>query len=85
MCVVSMIMDHYNDEWHRKYPSPWDTPKPIQWPNLPTQEEIDELRRLLERAREYDRRNNEPDCELEEKRQKLKELADSLGVKIDFV
>lgn len=52
---------------------------------LPTQAEIDEFRRLLERAREYDIKNNEPNCEMEEKRKKIKDLADELGIKIDFI
>ena len=60
-------------------------PVPVPVPALPTKEEIDEFRRLLERARAYDKRNNEPDCELVEKRQKLLKLAEQLGVKIDFV
>lgn len=59
------------------YPAP--ATKPI------TEEEIKELRELLERAREYDRRNNEPDCELEEKKREIKELAEKHGVKIDFL
>lgn len=90
MCVVSMVMDHYHDEWWRRYRqtttpvSPWPPPPPLP-PSIPTPQEIDEFRRLLERAREYDRKNNEPDCELEEKRQKLKDLAKQLGVDISFV
>lgn len=94
MCVVSMISDHYYDKWRRHVPEP--TPYPI-WPQpqpLPTtipavspisDEEVREFRRLLERAREYDRANNEPDCEMEEKKRRLKELADLLGVDISFV
>jgi len=50
-----------------------------------TQEEIDEFRRLLARAREYDARNNEPNCELDEKRQILLKIAEALGVEIDFI
>lgn len=94
MCTVSMVMDHKWDEWNRRYPTPtappvvppWITPfaPPVIAP-MPTQEEIAEFRRLLERAREYDKRNGEPDCELQEKRDRLKKLADELGVKIDFV
>lgn len=89
MCVVSMIMDHQFDEWDRKY-RPWLSEPiitPYQKPQraFPTQEEIDEFHRLLDRAREYDRKNNEPDCELEEKREKLRKLAEELGIKIDFV
>lgn len=48
-------------------------------------EEIEEFRRLLERAREYDKRNSEPDCENDEKVRKVKELADELGVKVEFL
>lgn len=80
MCAVSMIMDHYQDEW-QKYRQPYKL-APYA---LPTQDEIDEFRRLLERAREYDRKHNEPDCELEEKRKKLKDLAKELSVEIEFV
>lgn len=90
MCTVSMIMDHYEDSWRRRFVQP-----PIEWPytspsvppapKMPTQAEIDEFRRLLERAREYDKRNGEPDCELEEKRQRIKDLAEKLGVKVEFV
>lgn len=55
---------------------------PVQ---LPTQAEIEEFRKLLERAREYDKRTGQPDCELEEKRAKLKKLAEEMGVDIAFI
>lgn len=77
--------------------SPNQTP-PIAWskllqPQLPTvpkpkpitSEEIEEFRTLLERAREYDRKNNEPDCELQEKKQKILDLAAEHGLKIEFL
>lgn len=51
----------------------------------PTKEEIEEFRRLLERAREYDKKNDEPDCEKEEKKQKLMQLAKQLNIEIAFV
>jgi hypothetical protein len=100
MCVVSMVMDHYWDKWREYQPwtapvTPYgpyvpDGPRkhfPASAPALSpiTPAEIAELRKLLERAREYDRKNNEPNCELEEKRERLKKLAEKLGVKIDFV
>jgi hypothetical protein len=85
-----MIYDHYHDKWRNP---PYTLPNPpIYIPNLPTpnpgaltKEEIEEFRKLLERAREYDKQHNHPDCELEEKRRKVKELAKSLGVEINFV
>ena len=91
MCVVSMIMDHQYDEWERKFPPfrEWPVnpnrpsiplPPPIIMPIGPTQDEIDEFHRLLERAREYDKKNNEPDCELETKKEKLLKLAKELGI-----
>lgn len=85
MCAVSMIMDHYHDKWKR--PKPYTYPNVPAWPSQPiiTPEEIAEFKRLLERAREYDKQNNEPDCEMEEKKDRIKKLADELGVKIDFI
>ena len=50
-----------------------------------TKEEIEEFRKLLDRAREYDKRNNEPDCETKEKKEKLLALAKELGVEINFL
>lgn len=40
---------------------------------------------LLERARQYDIDNNEPDCELQEKKQRILDLAEELGIEIDFL
>lgn len=84
-----MVMDHYFDEWGRRIipgtvPVPFPTyPAPLQ--PMVTPEEIAEFRRLLERARKYDIEHNQPDCEIEEKRKKLKDLAKELNVEIDFV
>lgn len=91
MCVVSMIMDHYGDEWQRRYRQWPILPMPgINYPippapPAPSQAELDEFRRLLERAREYDKRNNEPDCEMADKKRKLLDLAKKLGVNISFI
>lgn len=82
MCAVSMIMDHYYDKWQQ--PTLPQYPPPFQpyIPKIPTQQEIDEFYKLLNRAREYDTVNNQPDCELDEKKQKLLKLAEELGIKI---
>lgn len=81
MCVVSMIRDHYYDKWlPLQQPTwTWSLPPPI------TAEEIAEFRRLLERAREYDKKTGQPDSELAEKRKKVAALAESLGVRIAFL
>lgn len=94
MCVYSMIMDHYWDKWKMPQqpvttPQPLPTIYPYAFPTPPqpiiTPAEIEEFKKLLERAREYDKKHGQPDCELEEKRRKLKDLAETLGVDISFV
>lgn len=98
MCVVSMIFDYEYDKWKRniqpwkKYPYDPNTPYvppyiPTPQPKLPTQEEIDEFYELLKRAKKYDKENNQKDCETEEKKKKLKDLAKELGIldKIKFI
>ena len=85
MCVVSMIYDHYSERWWEKlHPpiSPWGIPMP---PQIPSKDEVEEFRKLLDRAREYDKKTGQKDCELEEKRDRVKKLADELGLKIDFL
>jgi hypothetical protein len=96
LCVYSLIADHFGDKWNQWVP-PVETSPPPPYPpwllapvppsTTPTltEEEVAELRKLLERAREYDRRNSEPECETEEKRERLRKLALELGVKIDFL
>ena len=82
MCVYSMIADHYITKWSpivQGLPNV-GTPYPMI-----TQAEVDEFRELLDRAREYDRKHHEPDCGIEEKRQKIRELARQLGIDVSFV
>lgn len=101
MCVVSMVMDHYTevmDHYTDKFNDylnppnilPQQTPIPLPQPQINLEPrisdaEIREFKQLLERAREYDKKNNEPECELESKKNLVKELAEKLGVKIDFL
>lgn len=78
MCVVSMVTDHYYHRW----PSPeWDEvtfPSPQQIPSLPpslpTPEEYNNFLELVRKAREYDKRTNQPDCPDAEKLKWMDEL-----------
>jgi hypothetical protein len=81
-------MDHYHDKWtHPPYQQPITAIPFTNYPMVPSisAEEIAEFRKLLERAREYDKRNNEPDCEIEGKRQAILTIAKQLGVEISFL
>lgn len=84
MCVVSMVMRHYEDWWQQYRPIPYVINVPPA-PIGPTPQEVAEFRKLLRRAREYDKEHNEPDCELESKKQQLLDLAKELGVDISFI
>jgi hypothetical protein len=86
-----MIMDHYRDRWAPLIPQvpvqPWPLVNPQIVPLVSpvSPAEVAEFRRLLERAREYDKRTHQADCELDEKRAVLKKLADALGIDISFI
>lgn len=97
MCVVSMIGDHYGDKWHIP-PTGWQ-PTPVQdtiWRvttnQTVTREEFDKLRadveemkQLLQKAKAYDERNNEPNCEMEDKIEVLRRVAELAGVDLSEV
>lgn len=67
-------------------------PMPERLKNAFTREEFDALKReveemkeLIKRAKEYDEKNNEPDCEIEEKMELLRKVAALVGVSLDDV
>lgn len=80
MCVVSMVGDYYNDRWRKRYDR-------IDWrdytiaPDVTRGEfedlrkEVEQLKELLKRAKQYDEDNNEPDCEIDEKMEVLRQVA----------
>jgi len=54
--------------------------------NLETiKKEVEEMKALLKRAKEYDEKNNEPNCEIEEKMVMLRKFADAVGIDLDDV
>lgn len=87
MCTYSMIVDHFRDRWTPLVPQPqtWPNAMPLVMQPLVSPEEIAEFRRLLDRAREYDRTHSQPNCELDEKKKALKALAQQIGVDISFI
>lgn len=84
MCVTSMVMDHYREKW-MPYIQPAQPFMPFPTAPAISEAEVAEFRRLLERAREYDKRNHEPECEMDEKRQAILAIAKHLGVEITFL
>lgn len=93
MCVVSMVGDHYNDKWRHINPiNPFDnSPSPHVKDDV-TRYEFDQLRRevlemkeLLKRAIDYDKKNNEPDCHIDEKMEKLRKIAELVGIDLSDI
>lgn len=95
-----MIGDHYRDAWKERpwYPNPFGTPAapmPQQFiiqPPAISREEFDELKRevaemkkLLIRAKEFDKRNNLADCETDDKMDILRRVAKMVGINLDDV
>jgi hypothetical protein len=91
-----MVGDHYNDifkpkPWYDPVKS-WPLPEGARLTEFVTKEEFAELKRqveemkaLLIRAKEYDERNNEPNCEIEDKVALLKKVAALVGVSLEDV
>lgn len=87
----------YPDKWpdyHPPYePAPMPDPKfpPIIVPQISKKEfdelkkEVLEMKELLRRAKEYDEKHDEPDCEIDEKMALLRKIAKIVGVELDDV
>ena len=98
MCVVSMVGDWYHDKW-KDYPpvQPYYVPQTVPATTVVlntgvSQEEFDKLKKevedmkeLLRRAKIYDEKNNEPNCEIEEKMKFLRRVAEAVGINLDDV
>ena len=95
MCVVSMVGDHYGDKWdqYRRQITPFPTVYPTQTaPQIintielqKLREEVQEMKELLKKAIQYDKDNNQPDCEKPEKIAFLKRMAEMVGITLDDV
>ena len=87
MCVVSMIGDHFGDKWQNPNGTGISYPQIISDPNSASKQDLEALRKevlemkeLLKKAIEYDKKNNEPNCQIEDKIAILKKVAEIVGV-----
>jgi len=93
MCTMSMVGDHYSEKYNHLFQA---NPVPL-WPGaVPTvfvqqhefdalKKEVEDMKKLLLRAKEYDERNGEPHCEMDEKVALLKRVAELVGVDLSAV
>lgn len=80
-----MVGDHYQEKW--RLPDPnlvWTAPiSRHEFDQL--KKEVLEMKELLKRAIEYDKKNNQPHCEIEQKMDFLRQVAKSVGIDLDDV
>lgn len=100
MCAVSMISDHYMNKFNQNPYNPYNNlgggsaggSSNISLSNPVSRIEFDELKKdiiemkeLLKRAVEYDKRTGQPDCEMKEKVAALKRISEIVGVSLEDV
>lgn len=92
MCVVSMVMDYWKDDFNRKYPSGIIPTSINPFPFAVSREEFEEikkelqeLKKLILAAKKYDEATNQPDCEQDSKIELVKKIAELVGVDMNEV
>ena len=88
MCVVSMVGDHYSNKWEKEFPKLNE--KDFRLDLLQAQldllkKEVEEMKELLSKAVQYDTEHNQPHCEIEDKLNTLKKIAELVGIDLDDV
>ena len=93
MCVYSNIGGYAQDMWPKPWPTapvvpmvpyyPTDEPGFYALPyDGPTKEQVQELIELLKSAKRFDKKTNQPDCEVEEKKEFIRELCEHFGINV---
>ncbi len=96
MCTYSMIADHYGNKWLDQYPGLGQQPIGVPFQGLgpifqgvsqaefdALKKEVADLKELLIKAKEYDARTGQPDCESEDKTAILRAVAKLVGIDIE--
>lgn len=90
MCTFSAI----GDNWRQTFPERWPevypaTTQTINISSVSRQEfealkaEVEQLRLLLKQAKAFDEATGQPDCEIDEKVELIKRVAEAVGVDLD--
>lgn len=91
MCVVSMVGDYYSQKWAGGAGQGQGQNTFILSPPISREEfdalkkEVLEMKELLLRAKEYDGKNNQPDCENAKKLEILQKVAELVGVDLSDI
>ena len=82
MCAVSATIDYFkklhNQDYSQTWPSPLLGPGRLEFDNLKA--EVEALKVLIKAAKKFDEITGQPDCEMEDKKKYLLDLAKFLNV-----
>ncbi len=86
MCVMSMVMD----DWQHRFPDLTPNQNSLKITLLEQEvkvirEELVELKKLLLAAKAYDDATGQPDCEIQEKVDLIKRIAEAVGLDFEDV
>lgn len=80
MCTVSMVLDDRFNKWPIML-DPISIPvSRVEFDKL--RKEVEELKELIKAAQKFDEATGQPNCEDAEKMEKLRKIAEILGVEI---
>ena len=86
MCARSVIGHHYDQKWERDMvESVFRTREVSRKEFEALKREVSEMKALLKKADEYDKRTGQADCEDGDKMDKLRKIAAIVGVSLDDV
>jgi pyrroloquinoline quinone (PQQ) biosynthesis protein C len=91
MCMVSNVGDQYHEYFKPKpwYPNPIpyfkNNPEVTQAEFEALKKEVIEMRELLKRAKAFDERTGQLDCEMDSKIEILRRVAEAVGISLDDI
>lgn len=92
MCVVSAVFDDWNRNVPGRFPNTFPGTGGVIYPETVSREEFEALRKEVEElkililaAKRFDESTGQPDCEMDEKIELLRQIAEMVGVDVDEV
>ena len=100
MCTISVVIENYRNQFPKRYPEwdewPWPNTAPSTKQTITytgvnqeefdaLKEEVEQLKKLLTAAKDFDDATGQPDCEADEKVAFIRKIADAVGVSMEDV
>lgn len=91
MCIVSMVSDGWKEQFPERWPKfntnglvyPTQSISREEFDTL--KKEVKELKKLLKAAKKFDKITDQPNCEMDDKINFIKKIAEFVGVNLESV